>query len=102
MSITNSNVDMYADYSTATATAKTTQELNVQLNQDATEINTWCSDNHMAANTSKTKVTLVTNWQKRLSLPADQQKLSIQMGSENCQNVESEKILGITINQNLS
>ncbi len=32
MSITNSNVDMYADDSTATATAKTTQELNVQLN----------------------------------------------------------------------
>ncbi len=56
----------------------------------------------MTANTSKTKVILVTNWQKRLSLPADQQKLSIQMGSENFQNVESEKILGITINQNLS
>ncbi len=97
MSITNSNVDMYADDSTATATAKTTQELNVQLNQDATEINIWCSNHHMAANTSKTKVILVTNWQKRLSLPADQQKLSIQMGSENLQNVESEKILGITI-----
>ncbi len=44
---------------------------NVQLKQDATEINTWCSDNHMAANTSKAKVILVTNWQKRLSLPAD-------------------------------
>ncbi len=86
MSITNCNVDD----STATATAKTTQELNVQLNQDTIEINTWCSDNHMAANTSKPKAILVTNWQKRPSLPADQQKLSIQMGSENLQNVESE------------
>ncbi len=72
----------------------------MQLNQDPTVINTWCSDNHMAANTSKTKVILVTNWQKRLSLSADQ-ILSIQKGSENLQNVESEKILGITINQNL-
>ncbi len=35
MSITNSNIDMYADDSTATATAKTTQDLNIQLNQDA-------------------------------------------------------------------
>ncbi len=52
----------------------------------------------MAANTSKTMVSLVTNWQKRLSLPADQQKLSIQMGSANLPNVESENILGITIN----
>ncbi len=61
MSITNSNVDMYADVSTATATAKTTQWLNVLLNQERTEMNTWCNDNHMAANTSKTKVILVTN-----------------------------------------
>ncbi len=53
---------MYAEDSTVTATAKTTQELNVQLNQDATEINTWCSDNHIAANTLKMKVMLVTNW----------------------------------------
>ncbi len=29
MSITNSNIDMYADDSTSTATAKTSQELNV-------------------------------------------------------------------------
>ncbi len=58
MSITNSNVDMYADDLTATATANTTQELNVHLNQDATEVNTWCSDNHMAANTSKTSYQL--------------------------------------------
>ncbi len=64
MPITNSNVDMYADDLTITATANTTQELNVQLNQDTTEINTWCSHNHMAANTSKIKVMLVTNWQK--------------------------------------
>ncbi len=85
---------MYADDSTATATAKTTQELNVQLKHDATEINTWCSDNHMAVNTSRTKVMLVTNWHKRLSLPADQQKLSIQKLSQ--------QILRISINQNLS
>ncbi len=50
MSITNRTVDMYADDSTATATANTTKELNVQLTQNATEINTWCSDNHMATN----------------------------------------------------
>ncbi len=93
---------MYADDSTATAAVKTTHELNVHLNQYTTEINTWCIDNHMAANTSKTKVILVTNWQKRLSLPADQQKLSMQMGTENLQNVESENILGITLNQNVS
>ncbi len=45
MLITNSDVDMYEDDSTATATAKTThdQELNAQLNQ---EIRTWCNENH--------------------------------------------------------
>ncbi len=46
------------------------QQYRAYLND---EINNWCSDNHMVANTSKTKVILVTNWQKRLSLPADQQ-----------------------------
>ncbi len=49
--------NIYADLSRTIATAKTTQERNVQLNQDVTEKNkkTWCYDNDMVANTSKTK-----------------------------------------------
>ncbi len=103
MSNTNSNVDMYAYDSSATATAKTTQEFNVQLNQDASEISRWCSDNHIAANTSKTMAMLVTNWQKRLSLPTYQQKLSIQWLVKIFKMLNKRKFEGyITINQNLS
>ncbi len=50
---------------------------------------------------SYTKIMLVTNWQKRLSLPADQQKLNIQMDSWYFPNVESEKTIAITINYSL-
>ncbi len=39
---TQSEVDMYADDSTVTSTAKTTEEINHHLNTDMKEITKWC------------------------------------------------------------
>ncbi len=46
---------MYADDSTVTSTAKTTEEINGHLNTDMKEITKWCVENHMSANAIKTK-----------------------------------------------
>ena len=102
LAVKNSEIDMYADDSTATSTADTTDQLNNNLNADAENINNWCEDNRMAANTTKTKAALITTWQKRLSLPEDQRQLQVSMNGESLENVTSDKLLGVTIDHNLS
>ncbi len=69
---THNEINMYADDSTVTYTAKTTNEINGHLNSDMKEITKWCVENRMSANATKTKSMLITTWQKRLSLPENQ------------------------------
>ncbi len=57
---THSAIDMYADASTVTSTAKITKEINRHLNTDMKEIAKWCLENHMSANATKTKSMLNT------------------------------------------
>ncbi len=45
---------------------------------------------------------LITTWQKRLSLPESQRNLSIVMNNDTLENVTSDKLLGVTIDHNLS
>ncbi len=103
MALQDTDTDMYADDSTLTAQAKTTYELGEKLSSDAAKVSTCCQENHMAANTTKTKVMLDTTWQKnRASLPENERKLKVKMNRTYLENVESEKLLGVVINQNLS
>ncbi len=44
---THSEIDMYADDSTVTSTAKTTEKINGHLNTDMEEITKWCVENRM-------------------------------------------------------
>ncbi len=57
---THSEIDMYADDSTVTSTAKTTEEINGHLNTDMKEITKWCVENCMSGNATKTKSMLIT------------------------------------------
>ncbi len=59
MAIQDTNTDMYGDDSTMTAQSKTTPELEEKLSSDAAKVSTWCQENHMATNTTKTKVMLI-------------------------------------------
>ncbi len=93
---------MYADDSTLTAQAKTTPDLEEKLLSDAAKVSTWCQENHMTASSTKTKVMLVTTWQKRASLPEHERKLKVKMNGKYLENIESEKQLGVIVNHNLS
>ncbi len=87
---------------TLTAQGKTTPELKEKLSSDAVKVSTWCQENHMAANTTKTKVMLVTTWQKWASLPENERKVKVKMNGKYLEHVESEKLLSVVINHNLS
>ncbi len=45
---------------------------------------------------------LITTWQKRASLPERQRTLNVKMNGQYLENVTSEKLLGVTLNHNLS
>ncbi len=66
------------------------------------EITKWCIENRMSANAAKTKSMLIKTWQKRLSLPENQRHLSIVMNNDTVENVTCDKLLGVTIDNNLS
>ncbi len=102
MALQDTDTDMYADDSTLIAQANATPELEETLSSDAAKGSTWCQKNHMAANTTKTKVMLDTTWQKRVSLPENERKLKVKMNGKYLENVESKKLLGVVINHNLS
>jgi hypothetical protein len=98
----DSEIDMYADDSSITSTAKTVPELNDRLNADLKDISSWCKENRMATNSSKTNAMLITTWQKRRALPDDEKLLSLYLDDEPLDNTASEKLLGVQINHNLS
>ncbi len=66
------------------------------------EITKWCVENRISANPTKTKSMLFTTWQQWLSLPENQRNLSIVMNNDTLENVTSDKLLGVTIDHNLS
>ncbi len=64
MALQDTDTDMYADDSTLTAQAKSIPELEDKLSSNAAKVSTWCQENHMAANTTKTKGKNEPHYQK--------------------------------------
>jgi len=90
---TVSNVDMYADDSTTSACGKNIQEIELKLNNDLQGISNWCDENRMVVNTEKTKVMVVTIWQKWQHL--DKTNVNICIKGDKLQVVESEWLHGL-------
>ncbi len=63
---------MYADDSTLGASGKTIEDLEVKLNSDMAKVNKWCKDNKMDINCDKTKIMLITTYQKEAKLDSTQ------------------------------
>ena len=51
----NGNMDIYADDSTITTSAKTVNQLNENLNEVMDKVSNWCNATKMMPNTDKTK-----------------------------------------------
>ncbi len=62
------------------------------MTDNAGKVSQWCTDNHMAANTTETQVMLITTWQKRASLLENMRTLHVRI------NGQYRKKIGLLIN----
>ncbi len=90
---------MYADDSSVHTSAKTVLELNEKLNCDMFMIKHWCMDNNMAVNQDKSKA-MITTYQKATRL--ETMELNVTYADSKLQNVDSQNLLSIKIDKNLS
>ena len=97
----NSDADLYADDCTLTAVASTVSELQHKLNSDLKLIQIWCDINGMKINTTKTTCMLITTKQKRASLGCSA-RLTLSLHDKILQNVQTQKLLGVLIDNNLT
>ena len=96
----HSEVNMFADDTTFYAAAKSPETLELVLNSELANINDWCQENRMCPNAGKTKCMLVTTSKKRSMLT--KKELGIYFNSIHLDNVNSEKLLGVVIQNDLS
>ncbi|PFX17087.1 putative RNA-directed DNA polymerase from transposon BS [Stylophora pistillata] len=99
----HSVADIYADdttisYSTHYTTAP--NDISVGLQTDIDEILNWSADNRMILNETKTKSMLVTG--KRLAKKMEQSTLQLNVNSTELEQVNSHKLLGVTIDSQLT
>ncbi len=96
----DSPMDMYADDSTIHATGETIQEVEHKLNVDLKHVQEWCQINRMAVNAEKTKVMLITTYQKETRLQSS--NINVNFNETSLENVASEKLLGVVIDKHLT
>ncbi len=75
-------------------------ELNEKLNHDMVNIKHWCMDNNMTVNQDKTKAMWITIYRQAIRL--ETKELNVTYDGSKLQNVDSENLLGIKIDKNLS
>ncbi len=96
----DSPLDMYADDSTIHVTGKTIEELESKLNIDLKHLQIWCQKNEIAVNAEKTKVKLVTTYQRETKLQTSE--IKVNFNNTMLVNVNFEKLLGVIIDKHLS
>ena len=97
----SSQVDLYADDTTLTASARFNNlpELNLSLNNSANEIRDCADSNKLPINKSKSKVLTITG--KRLASKINDE-LVVTVEDNRLVNVKSATLLGLTIDSSLS
>jgi hypothetical protein len=90
---------MYADDTSIYVFASNIDDLNMLLNEDLEQVGKWFKYNRMVMNVSKTNCMLVCNKQKRYRLTSN--ALDVKISDMQVTNVESQKLLGVTFDNNL-
>ena len=94
------NTDLYADDTTLYETGISRLAIESSLQMALNNLSEWCKLNGMAINTSKTKLILISTHQKRAGLDSDQ--LFLALNNENLNTINKDKILVVSIDNNLS
>ncbi len=66
------STDLYADDRTLSDIQNTKQELEISLQNALNKLDYWCTCNGMVVNTGKTKILLISTWNKRTKLDSDE------------------------------
>ena len=90
---------MYADDTSLYKSSNNLLHLEHDLNLDLSIVNTWCIQNRLVINEKKTKTMIICSFQKRRTLP--HHNLNLQINGINIANVDSDKILGVYLDNNL-
>ena len=91
---------MYADDTTIYAISRSVEELQTAINSDAENISDWFSYNRLMINVSKSFTILVCPYQKYVHLP--DRNMNVTLLNTELATVDSLKLLGINIDNNLS
>ena len=94
----NSDTDMYADDTKFHCKGKDINEIQLILQSDINKTQRWCMKNKMAINPTKTTCIIIGSKQK-LSCIED---LNLYVNNNRITNVESQKLLGVYIDKNLT
>ena len=92
--------EMFADDTTLHTVETDTAKIASSLQKCANDLQSWTESNHMALNPTKTELMLITNRQKRQNLTS--QLPAITVCNQPLKEVQHHKILGVTIDNNLS
>ena len=98
-----STVDIYAGDTTLSFSSEVTDELlgiTSALQQNLGDLSQWSAANTMVTNAAKTKCLVVTR--KRLTNKIVASSLNLHLGNSNIEQVDSQKLLRLTIDRHLS
>ncbi|KAK3103380.1 hypothetical protein FSP39_018833 [Pinctada imbricata] len=97
--VKNSLLDLFADDATLHHSGHIIDQIESNLNDDILSVKTWCDENKMAINENKSKCLLIGSRQRLSRL--DKKEIDIEVNGKPLQNVEADKLLGVTIDNNL-
>ena len=92
--------DLYADDTTLYDVQDSMEQIENKLQSSLNNLQIWCRNNGMILNSSKTKVMLVTTYQKRQPLTNDH--LDLTYNKESLNMISNDKILGVFVDNNLT
>ena len=98
-----STVDIYGDDTTLSLSSDVTNGLTAMSSapkQDLDEVSRWSAADNMVTNTGKTKCLLITG--KRIPCKLDNCSLELKLVNSDIEQVDSQKLLGVTIDKHLS
>ena len=101
----DAQLDIYADDTTVTAAAdwRETSKLSSTMSTALASITKWSSENKLSINSMKTKTMLFGSKRLREKMSSeDEVKISLQGSSSPLMTVNAQKLLGITLGQDLT
>ena len=96
----DAQTDMFADDTTISTSGNSPVEIAHTLNRNLSEVSSWCKNNCMVINTSKTKAMLISTKPKLQTMLDQMPEIKINNTELEITNVE--KLLGVNIDQTLT